>query len=167
MSRLGPEPTPITLRVNSREHSVVVTPTTRLLEVLREQLHLAGAKEACGQGECGACTVLLEGRPVYSCLLLAVAVGDRDITTVEGLSEEESLHPVQAAFVAEDALQCGFCIPGQVISAVALLRENASPTLDEIKEALTGNLCRCSAYPHIFNAVQAAARALQGGAADG
>jgi len=157
----GVEPESITLRINGRKQRVAAGPTTSLLSILRGQLNLTGAKEACGQGECGACTVLLDGKAVYSCLLFALQAQGREITTVEGLSTDGSLHPVQQAFIDEDALQCGFCIPGQVVSAVALLRENPAPTLADIKEALTGNICRCCAYPHIFNAVQTAAARLR------
>ncbi len=167
MSIFGPDPVTITLRINGREQHVAAGPTTSLLSVLRDQLLLTGAKEACGQGECGACTVLVDGKAVYACLLFALQAQGRAITTVEGLSTNGTLHPVQQAFIEEDALQCGFCIPGQVVSAVALLQENPAPTLDEIKSALTGNICRCSAYPHIFTAVQTAAARMREGKRNG
>jgi xanthine dehydrogenase YagT iron-sulfur-binding subunit len=147
----------ITLTVNGRTHQVMVEPRWTLLHVLREKIGLTGAKEGCGRGECGACTVLLDGVPRYACLTLAVEAQGAAITTVEGLLEGESLGPVQTAFVEEDAYQCGYCTPGQIMSVEALLRKNPSPSIDEIRTAVSGNLCRCGAYAHIFKAAAKAA----------
>jgi xanthine dehydrogenase YagT iron-sulfur-binding subunit len=147
----------ITLIVNGRAHQVMVEPRWTLLYVLREKIGLTGAKEGCGRGECGACTVLIDGVARYACLTLAVEAQGTAVTTVEGLLEGESLGPVQAAFVEEDAYQCGYCTPGQVMSVEALLRKNPSPTIDEIRTAVSGNLCRCGAYAHIFKAAAKAA----------
>lgn len=142
---------PISLQVNGETHALEVPPTRRLLAVLREDLALTGAKLGCGEGACGACAVLLDGKPVASCLLPVGAVEGRAVTTIEGLSEEAAV--VQEAFVAEDAVQCGFCTPGQVVSAFALLRDVPRPTPEEIRGALAGNLCRCGTYPKIQRAV--------------
>lgn len=142
---------PISLQVNGEAHALEVPPTRRLLAVLREDLALTGAKLGCGEGACGACAVLLDGKPVASCLLPVGAVEGRAVTTIEGLSEEAAV--VQEAFVAEDAVQCGFCTPGQVVSAFALLRDVPRPTPEEIRGALAGNLCRCGTYPKIQRAV--------------
>jgi xanthine dehydrogenase YagT iron-sulfur-binding subunit len=147
----------ITLIVNGRAHQVMVEPRWTLLYVLREKIGLTGAKEGCGRGECGTCTVLIDGVARYACLTLAVEAQGTAVTTVEGLLEGESLGPVQAAFVEEDAYQCGYCTPGQVMSVEALLRKNPSPTIDEIRTAVSGNLCRCGAYAHIFKAAAKAA----------
>lgn len=142
----------ITLSVNGETHRIDVDPDTRLLEVIREQVGLTGAKLVCGEGACGACAVLLDGRPVASCLLLAAAAEGREVITVEGLSAR-GLTPLQEAFVAEDALQCGFCTPGQIVSATALLARAPRPTRNEIRAAMAGNLCRCGAYPKIERAI--------------
>lgn len=142
---------PISLQVNGEAHALEVPPTRRLLAVLREDLALTGAKLGCGEGACGACAVLLDGKPVASCLLPVGAVEGRAVTTIEGLSAEAAV--VQEAFVAEDAVQCGFCTPGQVVSAFALLRDVPRPTPEEIRGALAGNLCRCGTYPKIQRAV--------------
>ena len=141
--------------MNDREHIVQVEPRATLLEALRDGLGLFGTKLGCAQGACGACTVLVDGRRVLACLTLALAVQDMRITTVEGLARGEELHPLQAAFVRDDALQCGFCTPGQVISAVALLAEGHAGSDDEIREWMSGNLCRCGAYPNIVAAIRA------------
>jgi aerobic-type carbon monoxide dehydrogenase small subunit (CoxS/CutS family) len=125
--------------------------------VLREELGLTGAKHGCGQGACGACTVIVDGETVYSCLTLAIDCEGREIRTVEGLAADRDLHPVQEAFIEHDGYQCGFCTPGQVMSAVALLEHSPHPTEDEIRYGMSGNLCRCGAYPNIVRAVQAAA----------
>jgi xanthine dehydrogenase YagT iron-sulfur-binding subunit len=135
----------------------MVEPRWTLLYVLREKIGLTGAKEGCGRGECGACTVLIDGVARYACLTLAVEAQGTAVTTVEGLLEGESLGPVQAAFVEEDAYQCGYCTPGQIMSVEALLRKNPSPSIDEIRTAVSGNLCRCGAYAHIFKAAAKAA----------
>jgi len=147
----------ITLLVNSVERRLTLDPRTTLLDALRDHLGLTGAKKGCDRGECGACTVLADGRAIYSCLTLAVMQEGQELTTIEGLSDGESLHPVQAAFVEHDALQCGFCTPGQVLSAVACLAEGRAATDAQIREWMSGNLCRCSAYPQIVAAVRAAA----------
>jgi aerobic-type carbon monoxide dehydrogenase small subunit (CoxS/CutS family) len=154
----------VTLRVNGRAHKVQVEPRVTLLRVLRNHLHLTGAKEVCDRGECGACTVLLDGKPVYACMMLAVDAEGHEITTVEGLAKGGKLHPVQEAFIEHDAMQCGFCIPGFIMAAAGLLNENKNPTLDEVKVALSGNICRCGVYPRIFAAVLDAAKRMQGGA---
>jgi xanthine dehydrogenase YagT iron-sulfur-binding subunit len=157
---------PVTLEVNGRRHRVQVQPRATLVSVLREELGLTGTKPGCERGECGACTVLVDGSPRYSCLTLAVEAEGHAVTTVEGLLRGEALGPVQEAFVTEDGFQCGFCTPGQVMAAEGLLRANPRPTLDEIRRAMSGNLCRCGAYAHIFKAVARAAqaRAIPGGA---
>ena len=147
----------ITLTVNARPHQVMVEPRWTLMHVLREKIGLTGTKEGCGRGECGACTVLIDGVARYACLTLAVEAQGVAVTTVEGLLEGESLGPVQAAFVEEDAYQCGYCTPGQVMSVEALLRKNPSPSIGEIRTAVSGNLCRCGAYAHIFKAAARAA----------
>ncbi len=148
----------IRLRVNGRERRVSVTPTAFLVDVLRNDLALTGTKYACGMGECGACTVLIDGEAVYSCLTLASQVGDAEITTIEGLSHGAELDPVPAAFADLGGVQCGFCTPGMVLSAKALLAENPDPTDEEIRIGLSGNLCRCTGYTRIVDAVMAAAR---------
>jgi xanthine dehydrogenase YagT iron-sulfur-binding subunit len=157
------EPVALTLSVNGRARSLSVLPRTTLLEALREHLGLAGTKPGCERGECGACTVLVDGVARYSCQTLALEAEGHEITTIEGLEKGEKLSAVQEAFVAEDALQCGYCTPGQVMAVEGLLRENASPTLDDIREGVSGNLCRCGAYAHIFKAAQRAAAARRDG----
>jgi len=148
----------VTLKVNGLRHRLEVEPRATLLEVLREDLQLTGTKKGCDQGQCGACTVLLNGRPVYSCLTLAIETVGKEILTIEGLSTGEILHPVQKAFVQEMGMQCGFCTPGQILATVALLAKNSNPTESQLRQALAGNLCRCGAYPKIFQSVQTAAR---------
>ncbi|KPK68538.1 MAG: hypothetical protein AMJ84_10980 [Acidithiobacillales bacterium SM23_46] len=150
----------ITLRVNGKAFKTEVTPSTTLLEVLREKMDLTGSKESCGRGACGACTVLLDGRSVNSCMMLAIDAVGSEITTVEGLARDGRLDPVQAAFVKNDACQCGYCTPGFVVRTRALLNENPNPSLDEIKKGLSGNICRCASYVQIF---AAASEAIQGG----
>jgi aerobic-type carbon monoxide dehydrogenase small subunit (CoxS/CutS family) len=156
---LGPEAVPLSLKVNGAVRTVTVEPRVTLLRALRNHLDLTGAKEVCDRGSCGACTVLLDGEPVASCLMLAADAVGREITTVEGLGTPDRMSAVQAAFVEADALQCGFCTPGFVVASTALLRHNASPTLDQIKDGLAGNLCRCGTYSRVFEAVQKAAAA--------
>ncbi len=146
------------LLVNGRPREVHPAADASLLAVLRDELQLTGTKEGCDRGECGACTVLVDGRPVYACITLAAAVDDAAIVTVEGLGSPAAPHPVQAAFAALDAAQCGFCTPGQVVSACALLAERPSPSDAEIRTAMSGNLCRCGTYPKIIAAIQAVAR---------
>jgi aerobic-type carbon monoxide dehydrogenase small subunit (CoxS/CutS family) len=145
------------LIVNGASHDVSPPPHETLLTSLRERLDLTGTKLVCGRGECGACTVLLDGVSVYSCLTLTVACDDRPITTIEGVARDGALHPVQAAFIEYDALQCGFCTPGQILAAIALLRDNENPTEDDVRRGMSGNLCRCGTYPKIVRAVLAAA----------
>jgi aerobic-type carbon monoxide dehydrogenase small subunit (CoxS/CutS family) len=139
------------LRVNGEDHDVELPVGRTLAETLREELGLTGTKIACGEGHCGACTVLLDGVPVYSCITLAHMVGEREVTTIEGLRE----HPLVEAFVRADALQCGFCTPGQIVSASALVESHPSPSSDEIRHAMAGNLCRCGTYPKIEEAISA------------
>jgi aerobic-type carbon monoxide dehydrogenase small subunit (CoxS/CutS family) len=147
----------IALTVNGGQHSVKTDPERPLLDVLREDLHLTGAKFGCGERQCGACTVLLDGKPVYSCSTRVASVGDRKIETIEGLSDGEKLHPVQEAFLAEGALQCGYCTPGMIVTAVALLREKPHATGEEIRTAMNRNVCRCGTYQRIVRAVERAA----------
>jgi carbon-monoxide dehydrogenase small subunit len=149
--------------VNGQEYEVILEPHMLLIDVLRDELGLTGTKYACGAGDCGACTVLIDGRPSFSCLTLAVTVKGRSILTIEGVAEGNELHPIQQAFVDQGAVQCGFCTPGMILSAKALLDENPEPTRDEIKTALAGNLCRCTGYVKIVDAVEAAAAALRNG----
>jgi carbon-monoxide dehydrogenase small subunit len=143
--------------VNGSEYEVIVEPHMLLIDVLRDKLGLTGTKYACGAGDCGACTVLIDGQPSFACLTLAVTAKGKSILTIEGLADETGLHPIQQAFVEAGAVQCGFCTPGMVLSAKALLDENPDPTRDEIKSALAGNLCRCTGYVKIIDAVEAAA----------
>jgi aerobic-type carbon monoxide dehydrogenase small subunit (CoxS/CutS family) len=158
-SVIGPDPAFITLKVNGAARTVAVEPRTTLAEVLRGQLDLTGTKIGCDRGTCSACTVLLDGTPVLSCSLLAFDVGERAVTTIEGLAERDALHPVQAAFIEHDALQCGFCTPGLVLSAAALLARNPAPTAGDVKAAISGHVCRCGTYPHVVDATLAAAQA--------
>jgi xanthine dehydrogenase YagT iron-sulfur-binding subunit len=153
----GPEEVPVTLRVNGRLYEVCVEPRRTLLSVLREELGLTGAKRGCGRGECGACTVIVDGETVYSCTMLAIDCEGREIRTVEGLAEGDRLHPVQEAFIEHDGYQCGFCTPGQVMAAVALLERIPRPSEGEVRREMAGNLCRCGAYPNIVRSVLAAA----------
>ncbi|HEX9437446.1 MAG TPA: (2Fe-2S)-binding protein [Candidatus Limnocylindria bacterium] len=155
---MGPGAVDVTFEVNGHRAAVHVPPHRTLLDALREDLGLMGAKKVCDEGTCGACTVLVDGRPVYSCMTLAVATEGRAVETVEGLARDGALHPVQEAFIAHDAFQCGFCTPGQIMSVVALLRERPAPSADDVKRAVAGNLCRCGAYPNIVQAALAAAK---------
>jgi aerobic carbon-monoxide dehydrogenase small subunit len=148
----------ITLTVNDETHELFISPNRTLLEVLREDLELVGTKRGCDMGVCGTCTVLIDGQPVRSCLTLAVEVQDKRITTIEGLDHGGALHPVQKAFVEEGAVQCGFCTPGMILTAKALLDENPAPTDDEILWAISGNLCRCTGYYKIKKAIQKTSR---------
>ena len=141
------------LKVNGQTYEVIVEPQTTLLEVLRDQLDLTGTKGGCGVGECGTCTVIMDGKAILSCLTLAITVKDKSILTIEGLAKGGTLHPLQKAFVEQGAIQCGFCTPGMILSAKALLNENPHPTKDDVKVALSGNLCRCTGYVKIIDAV--------------
>jgi len=146
---------PVRLNVNGTAYDTQLDPRTTLLDALRESLNLTGTKKGCDHGQCGACTVLSDGKRINSCLTLALTQSHHEITTVEGLASGEELHPVQAAFIEHDAFQCGYCTPGQILSAVALLAETPRPGTDaEIRERMSGNLCRCGAYPNIVDAVR-------------
>jgi carbon-monoxide dehydrogenase small subunit len=147
----------IQLTVNGEEYETVVAPNQTLLEVMRDELYLTGTKEGCSEGACGTCTVLLDGKPVRSCLTLAVEVQGREITTIEGLASMGELHPVQRAFVEYGAIQCGFCAPGMILTTKALLDENPSPTEQEARRAISGNVCRCTGYAKIVEAMLKAA----------
>ena len=147
--------TPIALTINGQSHTLDVTPWTTLLDFLREDLHLTGTKKGCDHGQCGACTVLIDGKRMNSCLKLAISVDGAAITTVEGLAADGALSPIQAAFIEHDAFQCGYCTPGQLCSATALLSEGHAHDRGEIREAMSGNLCRCGAYPNIVDAIAA------------
>ncbi|MEJ2637403.1 MAG: (2Fe-2S)-binding protein [Calditrichia bacterium] len=150
-------PVPLSLVVNGKKVELMVEPRTTLAEVLRNDLKLTGTKIVCNHGECGACTVLLDDEAVYSCHMLALDAAGKNVKTIEGLLEGEKLHPVQEAFIEHDGLQCGFCTPGQIIAAEALLIKHRTPTREEILEGMSGNLCRCAAYPKILDSVVAAA----------
>lgn len=152
----------ISFDLNGKQTSVDVFADRKLVDVLREELMLTGTKEGCGAGECGACTILVDGRARLSCLMTAAQIQGRSITTIEGLSQNGSLHPVQEAFIENGAVQCGFCTPGMVLSAVDLLEKNTDPTREQIREGLSGNLCRCSGYVKIVDAVEAAALKMRG-----
>jgi xanthine dehydrogenase YagT iron-sulfur-binding subunit len=145
---------PINLHVNGRDHRLSLDPRVTLLDALREQLHLTGTKKGCDHGQCGACTVLIDGRRVYSCLTLALVAAGAKVTTIEGLADGDRLHPVQEAFIKHDAFQCGYCTSGQICSAVGLLNEGHAQTDNEVRELMSGNICRCGAYPNIVAAVQ-------------
>lgn len=147
----------LSISINGQARTLDVQPETTLLQLLRDDLGLTGTKHGCDGGECGACTVLVDRRPVNSCLVLALSVRERDITTIEGLAPGSRLHPLQQAFVEHGALQCGFCGPGLILSAKAFLEETPTPTRDEVKRALAGNLCRCTGYAGVVDAVMDAA----------
>jgi aerobic carbon-monoxide dehydrogenase small subunit len=150
--------------VNGMPYEFVIEPRLTLLELLRDHIGLTGTKYCCGVGECGACTVLLNGKPILSCCTLAVAARDQEIITIEGLSQAGVLHPIQKAFVEYGAIQCGFCSPGMILTAKALLDENPNPSREEVKEAIAGNLCRCTGYVKIVDAILAAAKTMPTGA---
>ena len=156
-------PLNVVLRVNGGEHRLMLDPRTTLLDALREHLHLTGSKKGCGLGQCGACTVLMDGKRMKSCLSLAALVEGREITTIEGLAQGEQLHPLQAAFIERDAFQCGYCTSGQIMAAVACIAEGHAGSAQEIRDWMSGNLCRCGAYDHIVAAIQDAARVIQKG----
>jgi len=150
---------PLTLTVNGVRRSLTVDPWVTLLDLLREQLKLTGTKKGCDQGQCGACTILIDGKRLNSCLVLAVSKDGAEITTIEGLSQNRELHPLQAAFVERDAFQCGYCTPGQICSAVGLLAEGHAHSRAEIREQMSGNICRCGAYTNIADAIEDVQRA--------
>lgn len=155
--RAAGETTTITLNINGRRRRILVEPCWTLLFVLRDILGLTGTKDGCERGECGACTVLIDDEPRYACMTLAVEAEGHEITTVEGLMNGEALGPVQQAFAEEDGFQCGFCAPGQIMAVEGLLRRNPEPTIDDIRVGVSGNICRCGAYKHIFNSAERAA----------
>jgi len=156
----APAPLNVVLRVNGTEHRLTLDPRTTLLDALREHLHLTGSKKGCGLGQCGACTVLMDGKRVKSCLSLAALVDGREITTIEGLAQGERLHPLQAAFIERDGFQCGYCTSGQIMAGVACIAEGHTGSAQETRDWMSGNLCRCGAYDHIVAAIQDAARAI-------
>ena len=159
---VGPGKINVSLNVNGVVIKTVIEPRTTLAETLRDRLSLTGTKIGCDRGACGACTVILDGKVVASCMTLALDAIDRKIETIEGLAKEiDNLHPLQEAFIEEDAMQCGFCTSGIIMSSKGLLDQNADPTLEEIKNAVSGNLCRCGTYPHVFKAVESAAKKLK------
>ena len=146
------------IKINGKSITKKIDPSKTLAEFIREDLELTGTKLVCNQGECGSCTVLVNGKPVYSCHMLALDAHNTDVLTIEGLLDGEALHPLQQSFIDEDGLQCGFCTPGQIISAYAIVKENPNATDEEIKRGMSGNLCRCGAYPKIFDSVKAVIR---------
>jgi xanthine dehydrogenase YagT iron-sulfur-binding subunit len=158
-SGAAPTPLNVVLRVNGGEHRLTLDPRTTLLDALREHLHLTGSKKGCGLGQCGACTVLMDGKRVKSCLSLAALVEGREITTIESLAQGDQLHPLQAAFIERDAFQCGYCTSGQIMAGLACINEGHAGSAQEIRDWMSGNLCRCGAYDHIVAAIQDAARA--------
>ncbi len=155
---VGPDALPIKLHVNGHEHTVSIEPRYTLAETLRDHLGLTGTKVVCDRGSCSACTVWLDGTPALACMTLAIDAAGRKITTIEGLAHGDQMHPVQAAFVKHDAMQCGFCTPGMVMSCAALLERNSDPKLEDVKHAVSGNLCRCGTYPKVFAATLDVAR---------
>jgi len=165
VEKLGPEATTIELSINGKPVALEIEPRVTLLSALREHLGLTGTKLVCDRGACGACTVHLDGKPVNSCMMLAVDARGHQITTIEGLGTPSNMHPVQAAFVETDALQCGFCTPGMVMSVAAALERNPAATTDEIKHATAGNICRCGTYPHVFAAALRTVKPAQAGSA--
>ncbi len=150
----------IRLVVNGDTYEIIAKPSETLLDVLRDKLGLTGTKEGCDTGKCGACTVLIGGQAIRSCLTLAVSARDKEITTIEGLAEREELYPLQEAFIEHGAIQCGFCTPGMIMTAKAFLDENPTPTEDEVKEVIAGNICRCTGYSSIVEAIQTAAKVI-------
>ena len=160
-----PERISINLTINNSKRTLEIAPWVTLLDLLRERLDLTGTKKGCDHGQCGACTVLADGKRINSCLTLAVMKDGAEITTIEGLADGENLHPLQTAFIEHDAFQCGYCTPGQICSAVGMMAEGKAKTADDIRELMSGNLCRCGAYPNIVAAIEDAMQASEGGAA--
>jgi xanthine dehydrogenase YagT iron-sulfur-binding subunit len=160
----GPGSVPVRLEVNGRPHVVDLEPRVSLLDALREHLDLTGSKKGCDQGTCGACTVWVDGRRVLACLTLAVAASGHAVVTIEGLADGDELHPMQQAFIERDAFQCGYCTPGQIMSAVKLIEEGNAATEEDIREFMSGNICRCAAYPNIRAAIRQVRDAAGGGA---
>ena len=158
----GPEAMAITLQINGAARTLCVEPRVTLAEALRGPLGLTGTKIACNRGACSACTVLIDGSPICSCMMLAIDVRARGVTTIEGLAQGDMLHPVQQAFIEHDAVQCGFCTPGLVMSSAALLARNPQPNADDVREAISGHICRCGTYPHVVAATLAAAKDRRG-----
>lgn len=150
----------VVLHVNGTKHHLSLDARTTLLDALRKDLQLTGSKKGCGLGHCGACTVLMDGKRIKSCLVLAALAERREVTTIEGLAEADDLHPLQAAFIEHDAFQCGYCTPGQIMAGIACIAEGHTKSAEEIREWMSGNLCRCGAYDHIVSAIQDAARVL-------
>jgi aerobic-type carbon monoxide dehydrogenase small subunit (CoxS/CutS family) len=159
---LGPGTARITLKVNGADKNIEVEPRTTLAEALRVHADLTGTKVVCDRGACSACTVFIDGKPQLSCMTLALDAVEKQITTIEGLAKGDQLHPVQEEFIAHDAMQCGFCTPGMVMSCAGLLNRKRNPTLDDVKDAVRGNLCRCGTYPKVFDATLAAAQKMSG-----
>jgi xanthine dehydrogenase YagT iron-sulfur-binding subunit len=159
----GPEKVKVSFRINGKRHSLDLDPQVTLLDALRNHLDYTGTKQVCNRGECGACTVLLNGKSVQACSMFALDADGAEIETVEGLADGNRLHPIQESFVKHDAMQCGFCTSGFIMSSAALLRKNPTPSMDEIKLGVAGNLCRCGTYPNIFKAVDEAAKKMSKG----
>ncbi len=160
---VGPGAVPVTLKINNRVHTLNLEPRVTLLDALRNHLDLTGAKKVCDRATCGACTVILDGKPVYSCTVLAIEAQGHDVVTIEGLGDEHHLHPVMAAFVNHDAQQCGFCTPGFVVACKAFLDKHPNPTLDDVRKGLGGNLCRCGTYMGVLQAALEAGKGMKGG----
>ncbi len=158
---LGPDAVTITMNVNGRSRRLNAEPRATLAKVLREELQLTGTKVVCDRGSCSACTVWLDDTPVNACMTFVMDVGDRKVTTVEGLAKNGGLHPIQEAFIEHDASQCGYCTPGMLMSTAHLLSQNPNPTIDDVKHATRGNYCRCGTYPHVFEATLAAAKKMK------
>jgi xanthine dehydrogenase YagT iron-sulfur-binding subunit len=152
----APSKNSITLKVNGEEKRLEIAPWTTLLDALRERLNLTGTKKGCDHGQCGACTVLVDGKRINSCMALAIMKDGAEVVTIEGLARGDALHPLQQAFIEHDAFQCGYCTPGQICSAAGLMNEGRAQTADEIRELMSGNICRCGAYPNILTAIQQA-----------
>ena len=159
-TELGPDAMTIQMKVNGRMWSLSVEPRTTLASALRDHLELTGTKVVCDRGSCSACTVYVDGKPVNSCMMSVFDVGEKEVTTIEGIAKDGKLHPVQEAFIEHDASQCGYCTPGMVMSCAHLLDHNGNPTLEDVKDATRGNLCRCGTYPHVFKATLDAAKKL-------